>query len=104
MWGGKTVFGIDCSGLIQVTLNYVGVNFPRNSNEQFKFLKNQTTNQIKRGSLVFWNGHVAIGLDKENILHSNAHHLSVQIENFLDAKTRIDKNYGLFKGIKNIQS
>lgn len=34
-WGGKTNTGIDCSGLVQVSFNSVGINLPRDSNQQF---------------------------------------------------------------------
>ena len=42
-----------------------------------------------RGDLVFWKGHVAIGLDAERILHANAHHMAVAIEPLDAALKRI---------------
>ena len=101
-WGGKSILGIDCSGLVQILLNFSGISFPRNTKEQFNFSKLKSANLIKKGSLVFWEGHVAIALDKHKIIHSNAHHLSVRIEKLHDVKERIQKNYGKFKGIKHL--
>jgi cell wall-associated NlpC family hydrolase len=30
---------------------------------------------LKRGDLVFWNGHVGIMTDSETLLHANGHHM-----------------------------
>jgi cell wall-associated NlpC family hydrolase len=45
---------------------------------------------LRRGDLVFWPGHVAMMIDKTNILHANAHHMAVKIEPLDEAITRIE--------------
>ncbi len=103
LWGGKSVNGIDCSGLVQLSLNFCGIQFPRNANEQCNenMYPNIKIDKIKKGCLIFWDGHVGVGLNQKDIIHSNAFHLSVKIENFKKASDRIKKNYGPIKLIKN---
>lgn len=36
VWGGRSSNGYDCSGLVQTTMNMLGVHFPRDTKEQIK--------------------------------------------------------------------
>src|SRR6202165_3106499 len=62
LWGGKSSFGIDCSGLVQVALNAAGIGCPRDSDMQQKRLARgfttAGTKKIQHGDLIFWKGHV----------------------------------------------
>jgi cell wall-associated NlpC family hydrolase len=93
LWGGKTSFGIDCSGLVQVSLNAAGTGCPRDSDMQQdglgKTLDAALSKKLQRGDLIFWKGHVAIVRDAETIVHANAHHMATVIENTGDAVARI---------------
>jgi cell wall-associated NlpC family hydrolase len=90
LWGGKTSLGIDCSGLVQVALQAAGVPCPRDSDMQELALgKPVALTEMRRGDLVFWRGHVAIALDPETIIHANAHHMMVAIEEAQAAISRI---------------
>jgi cell wall-associated NlpC family hydrolase len=42
-----------------------------------------------RGDLVFWKGHVAMGLGEGRIIHANAHHMAVAVEPLDEAVERI---------------
>jgi cell wall-associated NlpC family hydrolase len=87
LWGGKTVLGLDCSGLVQVALQAAGIPCPRDSDMQELTLGNPVAlTDMRRGDLIFWKGHVAIARDAETIIHANAHHMMVAIE---DADTAI---------------
>lgn len=93
LWGGKSAFGIDCSGLVQVALQACGIACPRDTDMQEKALGQALAindlDGLKRGDLVFWNGHVGIMADQATLLHANGHHMQVVMENFREALTRI---------------
>ena len=44
---------------------------------------------LMRGDLIFWPGHVGVMLDGLRLLHANAHHMAVVIEDLTVAITRI---------------
>lgn len=90
LWGGKSSLGIDCSGLVQLSLQTAGVSCPRDSYVQERELGRPVAlADIRRGDLVFWKGHVAIACDADTIIHANAHHMMVVIEPASDAISRI---------------
>src|SRR5436190_6335485 len=93
LWGGKSSFGIDCSALVQVSLNAAGTGCPRDSDMQQdglgRGLTEAESRRLQRGDLIFWKGHVAIARDAENIVHANAHHMATVIENTREAIARI---------------
>jgi hypothetical protein len=93
LWGGKTSLGIDCSGLVQVSLNAAGTGCPRDSDMQQDALGRTLdavgSRKLRRGDLIFWKGHVAIVRDADTIVHANAHHMATVIENTRDAIARI---------------
>ena len=92
LWGGKSSLGIDCSGLVQVSLTAAGTGCPRDSDMQQDGLGRELTAQearnLKRGDLIFWNGHVAIARDADTIVHANAHHMMTAIERAQDVFAR----------------
>jgi hypothetical protein len=93
LWGGKSSFGIDCSGLVQVSLNAAGTGCPRDSDMQQdglgRILDPSESKKLQRGDLIFWKGHVAIARDADTLVHANAHHMATVIENTRDAIARI---------------
>jgi hypothetical protein len=94
LWGGKSGLGIDCSGLVQVSLAAAGLSAPRDSDMQETALGTALSpgqrNSLKRGDLIFWKGHVAIVRDGDTIVHANAHHMATTIEPIAEAITRIE--------------
>ena len=90
LWGGKTVLGLDCSGLVQVALQTAGHACPRDSDMQELALgKLSSLGELRRGDLVFWKGHVAIARNGDTLLHANAHVMAVAIEPAQAAIARI---------------
>ena len=90
LWGGKTNHGLDCSGLLQVSLHACGFPCPRDSDMQEQALGTAVdVRSLRRGDLVFWTGHVAIARDESTLVHANAFHMSVAIELIAEAISRI---------------
>jgi hypothetical protein len=93
LWGGKTSLGIDCSGLVQVSLTAAGIGAPRDSDMQQGALGADVPlseiDRLRRGDLMFWKGHVAIVRDAHSLLHANAFHMATAIEPLREAVARI---------------
>ncbi|MBE1205707.1 NlpC/P60 family protein [Aminobacter carboxidus] len=99
LWGGSSAFGIDCSGLVQLSMRMTGRNVLRDSDMQEASLGSPVDagsdySQLRRGDLVFWKGHVAIMTDAENMIHANGHTMTVAREGLRDAIDRIGYLYG----------
>ncbi|HSZ67573.1 MAG TPA: NlpC/P60 family protein [Xanthobacteraceae bacterium] len=104
LWGGKTALGLDCSGLVQISLTACGISCPRDSDMQEAALGAPVADcaNLKRGDLVFWKGHVAVVRDAESLLHANAFHMAVAIEPVAEAVTRIRAAGGEVSAVRRI--
>lgn len=102
LWGGRSGFGIDCSALVQLALMMVGRSAPRDSDMQAAFGTEIAREELRRGDLVFWKGHVGIMEDGETLLHANGHTMTVARENFEAAVQRIGWLYSLPTGYRRI--
>ncbi len=90
LWGGRSGLGIDCSGLVQLSMLMTGRSAPRDTDMQSASLGEPIDrSELRRGDLVFWKGHVAVLEDPETIIHANGHTMTVARENFEDAIKRI---------------
>ncbi len=102
LWGGRSGFGIDCSGLVQLALMMVGKKAPRDSDMQASLGNAIGREELRRGDLVFWKGHVGIMEDEETLLHANGHTMTVARENFEAAVKRIGWLYEQPTGYRRI--
>lgn len=92
LWGGKTSFGLDCSGLVQVSLQACGISSLRDSDMQERNAGaaiDVSLEDLRRGDLVFWKRHVAIVRDPVTLIHANAFHMAVAVEPIAEAVARI---------------
>lgn len=78
LWGGKTIMGIDCSGLVQVVFSMCGMQLPRDASQQVEVGKViDFLNEVKPGDLAFFENsegnitHVGILLNSYQIIHAS---------------------------------
>jgi cell wall-associated NlpC family hydrolase len=104
LWGGKTSFGLDCSGLVQVSLTAAGVACPRDSDMQEKTLGQALPLDAKfrRGDLLFWPGHVAIVRDEATLVHANAFAMATALEPIKDALARIEQTGSKLRTVRRL--
>ncbi len=88
-WGGRESLGLDCSGLVQQALYACGLACPRDSDQQAETGRPVDADDLRRGDLVFWRGHVGMMLDASRMIHANATHMAVAIEPLAEALDRI---------------
>jgi len=79
LWGGRSEWGIDCSGFSQLIYSCFGLYLPRDAYQQAE--KGETVDfisEIKVGDLAFFDNaqgritHVGIMLDRDTIIHASA--------------------------------
>jgi cell wall-associated NlpC family hydrolase len=77
LWGGRTIFGVDCSGFVQVNYKMMGLDLPRDAWQQAQ--RGKTIKKLKEavcGDLAFFDDkeeivHVGILLNAEQIIHAS---------------------------------
>lgn len=78
LWGGKSIFGTDCSGFTQTLYRLYGVQLPRNAADQAT--TGETVNfldEAQAGDLLFFDNeneqivHVGIYMGEEQIIHAS---------------------------------
>ena len=86
LWGGRSSFGIDCSGLIQLIFHVAGIKFPRDTFEQINFnnLEEVNLKTAIAGDLVFFANnsivnHVGLYIGNNEVIHSSG---QVRCESF----------------------
>lgn len=96
LWGGRSGFGLDCSGLVQLSMMMTGKKVLRDTDMQRASIGTEIgRGDLRRGDLVFWKGHVAIMTDGETMIHASGFTMDVSHEGLEDAIRRIEPMYGL---------
>lgn len=77
LWGGRTIFGVDCSGFVQTNFRIAGINLARDAWQQAQ--GGQAVRKLKdaiKGDLAFFDDkeeivHVGLLLNNEEIIHAS---------------------------------
>ncbi|GHG06426.1 peptidase [Deinococcus piscis] len=77
-WGGRSAWGVDCSGLMQVLHAAYGTVLPRDSGPQRLALP--AAERPQAGDLAFFPGHVGLMLDDRRVLNATSYHMAVAID------------------------
>ncbi len=90
LWGGKSSFGYDCSGFVQMVLKTAGILIPRDTGEQVETegLEKISINETQLGDLIFFSennriNHVAFSIGDSNIIHCSG---DVKIESLKEGE------------------
>ena len=76
-WGGKSGFGYDCSGFVQMLYRLHKINLPRDTKDQIKFNNLvEVFSNFMTGDLIFFHknnkvNHVGMFIDDNNFIHSS---------------------------------
>lgn len=82
LWGGRTLWGIDCSGLVQIAARLAGMWLPRDASQQATYPHASVVPQLsdaQAGDLVFFSSqpttdnitHTGILLSNNSVLHAS---------------------------------
>ncbi len=108
LWGGKSVRGIDCSGLVQLSLSRAGIACPRDTDMQADELPGDAPvpddqlGVLQRGDLVYWPGHVGLMIDDQRILHANGTNMSTTIDPVAQVAERSRRDGPIATAIKRL--
>ena len=103
VWGGKTCEGIDCSAILQLLYYYNNKFYPRDTKDQIKYsIKNAKRSILKKGDIIFWEGHVAICINSKKLIHAYGPEKKVLIMPITEAIDRIERTTKLI--VKKISS
>ena len=98
LWGGRSGAGVDCSGLIQLSLMLAGHPAPRDTDMQRDavgtLVPGGLAAPLRRGDLVYWPGHAGILVDATRLLHASGYHMTVVGESLAEALDRIGRIVG----------
>ncbi len=91
LWGGTSTYGTDCSGFVGRMYDYIGVELPRDSDQQAEITSNVKVEEAQFGDLIFFPGHVGMYIENGKMVHANLHHHCVGISSVFVPSTPYEK-------------
>jgi hypothetical protein len=87
--GGRTCHGLDCSGLVQLSLQLCGVSCPRDARDQRSLGEPLTEHApLRRGDLLFCEDHVGMMVDDRMAIQVSPASCKVAVEPFTCARPK----------------
>lgn len=71
LWGGRSFFGMDCSGFSQTIMKKFGLFLPRDTKDQIKTGREVERGGIKAGDLLYFPRHVALAISDTLMIHAS---------------------------------
>lgn len=77
LWGGRSLFGVDCSGFVQVVFKTAGIRLPRDAGQQAQVGKTISLREARTGDIAFFGPapgkitHTGIFLDNRRFIHAS---------------------------------
>ena len=81
-WGGKSPFGIDCSGFCFMVYTLSGLGLYRDAEFDGRYVKEISFDELSTCDLIYYNGHVTMYIGEGEYIHSSATLGGVKISSF----------------------
>jgi cell wall-associated NlpC family hydrolase len=93
---------------VQIAMEAAGIACPRDADmqaaEHGRPLDLKGGEELARGDLVFWDGHVGIMASDRDLVHASAHHMTVVVEPLAEAERRIGATGSPIVGARRIDA
>lgn len=109
LWGGKSIFGIDCSGIVQNCFKAIGIDLPRDASKQVFEGKDIKWEDRQIGDLVYFissNGkvtHVGLLVELDQIIHAHGRVRQDKIDKKGIWNNNLEWYSHLFHSVKRIE-